>query len=32
LNTVEVDFDDEAAAFGNINSIADLDRLAQAAP
>jgi molybdopterin-guanine dinucleotide biosynthesis protein A len=32
LNTVEVDFDDEAAAFGNINSIADLHRLAQAAP
>ena len=32
LNTVEVDFDDEAAAFGNINSIAELDRLARAVP
>jgi molybdopterin-guanine dinucleotide biosynthesis protein A len=29
---VEVDFDDEAEAFGNINSIAELHRLARTAP
>lgn len=30
LNTVEVDFDDRVEAFGNINSLAELERLAQA--
>jgi molybdopterin-guanine dinucleotide biosynthesis protein A len=32
LHTIEVDFDDQAAAFGNINSPADLDPMAQAVP
>jgi len=32
LNTVEVDFDDQAEAFSNINSLADLDQLAHAGP
>jgi molybdopterin-guanine dinucleotide biosynthesis protein A len=30
LNTVEVDFDDRAGAFANINSLADLEQLAWA--
>ncbi len=30
LNAVEVDFDDQAAAFDNINSLAELDRLTRA--
>lgn len=32
LNSIEVDFDDQAEAFGNLNSLADLDQLAQAGP
>ena len=32
LDTIEVDFDDQPEAFGNINSPAELDRLGQAAP
>ncbi|MBI5109569.1 MAG: molybdenum cofactor guanylyltransferase [Rhodocyclales bacterium] len=32
LNTIEVDFDDQAEAFGNINSLADLDQAALARP
>lgn len=32
LHVVEVDFEDQAAAFDNINSLAELDRLARAAP
>ena len=32
LNTIEVDFDDQAEAFGNINSLAELDRVALARP
>jgi molybdopterin-guanine dinucleotide biosynthesis protein A len=32
LNTIEVDFDDQAEAFGNINSLADLDQLAHTGP
>lgn len=32
LHAVEVDFEDCAEAFGNINSLADLDQLARTAP
>ncbi len=32
LKAVEVNFDDQAEAFDNINSIAELDRLSQAGP
>lgn len=30
LHAVEVDFEDQAGAFGNLNSLAELDRLVQA--
>ena len=32
LNSIEVSFDDQAEAFRNINSLVDLDRMAQVCP